>query len=151
MAWIKVRRSPFGRDEDPLARMISLLSAKDARCGVPLSEDEKDILRAETNRREEISPLLEEKIRPLIQNLLVTQAPESIEDPKSFGNSLEWAGDFGYPTIVALTEAVVVRSRKDISPRAIVYDRLRLVACGIGVVLLMMFLVVTASLLLKPK
>jgi hypothetical protein len=48
MSWI--RRSPFGRDEDPLKYMLKLVSAEAKAAGVTLTEQERKILTSEYSR-----------------------------------------------------------------------------------------------------
>jgi hypothetical protein len=66
----------------------------------------------------------------LIEQLLEKETGADVADPRSFGNSLEWAGDLRYPLIVAVTEEVVSERREadKTKPRALwIKDKFRLV------------------------
>jgi hypothetical protein len=74
---------------------------------------------------------------------------------KSFGSSLQWAGDSGYPNIVSLAEEVAREMRGEAFPSLqgwnLVKDRIQLVGCGLLVVLLMLVTVTAAGFLLAGK
>ncbi len=106
MPWI--RKSPFGRGEDPLANMVSSLDQEANASGTPLTENEKSILASEYSIREPIPEELHRKAKQLIAQILHRDAGASKEaSTKSFRSSIEWAGDQAYPNIVALAEEVI--------------------------------------------
>jgi hypothetical protein len=144
---LKVRKNPFADHEDPVAHMVALLGREAESAGTPFTEAEKKIL-ATTFAPEE--PLLEEfrqRTMKLIEELLrKEQTSGAVPDPKSFDNSLEWAGAGSYPNIVALTEEVVTSggSRKSL-PRLHgirwAKDRMQMLGCALTIVLLMLLIV----------
>jgi hypothetical protein len=153
MSWI--RKSPFARHEDPVEHMVALLSKEAENAGTPFSADEKKILRSERASGESVPEELRQKSRKLIEQLLTKeQTIEADKDPKSFDNSLEWAGDREYPNIVALTEEVVMSGGFGVLPlhgRRLAKDRMQLVGCALSVVLFMFLIVVAFSVFFHRK
>ena len=155
MIWI--RKSPFTRHEDPIYHMVELLSKEAQAGGTPFSEDEKSILAREVVPGGLIPEELQVKAKKLIEQLLEKEERSGEpSDPKSFGNSLEWAGDPDYPNIVALTEQVVCSgaTTKNL-PRlhgwSWIKDRVGLIGCAISIVLVMFLVVVIASIVFRSK
>jgi hypothetical protein len=141
------RKNPFAGDEDPVAHMAALLCKEADSAGIPFNEDEKKILVAEVTSKLSVPEELRQRAIRLIQELLSKeQSSGATADPKSFNNSLEWAGDPGYSNIVALTEEVVTSggSRKPL-PRLHgkrwAKDRIQLLGCAVAIVLLMFLIV----------
>jgi hypothetical protein len=109
-----IRKSPFGRHEDPIEHMVALLSKEAESGGTPLSEADKKILASEVTRARPVPEELRVRATKLIEQILEkekAQLGDAEGDPKSFGRTLEWAGDPDYPNIVALTEEVVLSRR----------------------------------------
>jgi hypothetical protein len=155
MFWF--RKSPFDRQEDPIEHMVALLSNEAANAGIPLSDDDKKLLASEVMPGARISEELRNRTKKLIEGTLKReQASGPDEDPKSFGNSLEWAGDPGYPNIVMLTEEVITSgtSRKSLAPlhgRRWLKDNGQLIGCRLAVVLFLMLIGITIGLISERK
>jgi hypothetical protein len=147
MFWI--RKSPFGRQEDPIEHMVALLSKEAMNAGVPLSDGDRKLLASEVIPGAPISEELRNRTKKIIEKILSREEESGAEeDPRSFGNTLEWAGDPDYPNIVMLTEEVVCSggSRRNLPPLhgwKWVKERFQLIGCGLSLVLLM-FLIATA-------
>jgi hypothetical protein len=74
----------------------------------------------------------------LAKEQLQTEA-DGCEDPKSFGNTLEWANEPMYPNIARLTEEVISGETKaNFRGWRRVADFLLLILSALGVVVLMM-------------
>ena len=141
-------KNPFANHEDPVEHMIELLSKEAEYAGTPFNADEKKILRSKASIREAIPEELRRKFKTLIGQLLnKEQAAETSSDPKSFNNSLGWAGESSYPNIVALTEEVVMSGTGDLHlhGRRWAKDQIWLLGCAVVVILLMLLLVVGLS------
>jgi hypothetical protein len=155
MFWI--RKSPFGRQEDPIEHMVALLSKEAMNAGVSLSDGERRLLASEVIPGAPISEELRNRTKKLIEKILAREQESSTEeDPRSFGNSLEWAGDPDYPNIVMLTEEVVCSggSRRNLPPLhgwKWVKNRFQLIGCGLSLVLLMFLIVVAGVLIFDRK
>jgi hypothetical protein len=146
MPWI--RRSPFGRGEDPLTHMVSLLDQEAIASGTPLTEYEKIILASEYSTREPIPEELHQKAKQLIAQMLQRERGATTEESaKSFASSIEWADDQAYPNIVALVEEVITGGGFGRMPaprgRRWLSDRAKLIGCAFLAVLFM-FLIVAA-------
>jgi len=152
MSWFG--KSPFRRDEDPVEHMIALLSNEAAKLGVPFSDKDREILAEERSDQNPIPEDLRERVKDLIARILHAESDPFETDPKSFGNSIQWA-DPHYPNIVALAEEVACELSAEVYPPlrgwARVKDQLQLVGCGCLVVLLMFTAVVIAGELLGWK
>jgi hypothetical protein len=59
------------------------------------SEDEKKILASECSSEKAVPEELRQRAKKLIEQLLRKETSGAVTDPKSFANSLEWAGDPG--------------------------------------------------------
>jgi len=150
MSWI--RKSPFDRDEDPAKRMLELLAKEAERAGAPFSEEEQEILATRT-----IIPVeLDIRARNLIEQMLERETVAGPDrDPKSFGNSLEWADCDNGPNVVELTIAVA-SDRRAMHPPPTQWglwlkDKIGLVGCAFAAVILMMLFVAAISLLFDHK
>ena len=109
-----IRKSPFGRHEDPTEHMVALLSNEAEIGGAPLSDADKKILASDATLSGPVPEELRARTSRLIELLVEkgkAQVSDSKGDPKSFLRTLEWAGDQDYPNIVALTEDAI-RSRR---------------------------------------
>jgi hypothetical protein len=141
------RKCPFAVHEDPAAHMIALLSAEAESGGTPFSDEEKAVLAAKHTSPESVPENLRGRTKRLIEILLrKEEAAPAPADPRSFGNSLEWAGVTTYPNIVALTEQVVTsggasRGLPRLHGMKWVKERLQLLGCAFAVVLFMLLLV----------
>jgi len=140
MGWFS--KSPFGHNEDPVNHMVKLLSDEAEKAGSPLTQSEKEYLAAGHSDHEPPTEGLEKKTKDLIVRIFEAEPWDEFErDPKSFGNSLQWAGDSRYSNIVALAEEVSCemtgRSSPPLHGWQKISDRILLVGCGILVVLSM--------------
>jgi hypothetical protein len=142
MSWFQ--NSPFASDEDAAAHMVALVAAQAEKSGTPLSDEERrmlldDAIPADAMPRNVASEELDARVRRLIEQTF--DGENDPDDPKTLGNSLQWAGDRQYPRIVALTEDVI-RSRRERFTRGKgrrwIVDRIQLVGCGVVAVILMM-------------
>jgi hypothetical protein len=154
MFWI--RKSPFGRQEDPIEHMVALLSKEAMNAGVPLSDGERKLLASEFIPGAAISEELRNRTKKLIEKILAREQESVERDSRSFGNSLEWAGDPDYPNIVMLTEEVVRSrgARMNLPPLhgwKRVKDRFQLIGCGLSLILLMLLIVFAGTLILGRK
>jgi hypothetical protein len=154
MFWI--RKSPFGRQEDPIEHMVVLLSNEALNAGVPLSDGERMLLASEFIPGAPISEELRNRTKKLIEKILAREQESQAEDLRSFGNSLEWAGDPDYPNIVMLTEEVVCSggSRRNLPPLhgwRRFKDRFQLIGCGLSLILLMFLIVIASTLIFGRK
>jgi hypothetical protein len=152
MTW--TRKSPFTSNADPVEHMVELLSNERANVGTPFNADEKQVLRRKASNVEPVPEELRRKSKAVIEQLLKRkQTAETNNDPKSFNNSLEWAGESDYPNIVALTEAVVMSGTGilRLHGRGWVKDKIQVIGCALIIVLFMLLLVVGFSLILRRK
>jgi hypothetical protein len=152
MTW--TRKSPFASNEDPVEHMVELLSNDGENAGTPFNADEKQVLRRKASNVEPVPEELRQKSKAVIEQLLKKeQTTETNNDPKSFNNSLEWAGESGYPNIVALTEEVVMSGTGilRLHGRGWVKDKIQVIGCALIVVLFMFLLVVGFSLIFRRK
>jgi hypothetical protein len=139
MSWI--RKSPFADGDDPTEHMLTLIASEADRAGTPLSEAEKQMLLARRDPKNIVPDDFRTKAKKLIEQTFDHETdPDS---PLSLGNSVEWAGDGAYPTIVALTvEVMLERNEKfpRLRGRRQIVDLIQLVGCGVvSVILLMLF------------
>jgi len=152
-----MRKNPFATHEDPIGHMVTLLCKEADSAGIPFSENEKTILAREFTSEESVPEELRQRAKKLIQEQLrKEQTSGAIDDPKSFGNSLEWAGDPGYPNIVALTEEVVtsggsMRALPQLHGNRWAKDRIQLFGCALAIVLLMFLVVGIFSVVFHSK
>jgi hypothetical protein len=142
----KILKNPFGSHEDPVEHMVALLCKEAESAGTPFTEDEKQILASESSFEKPVPEELRQRAKKLIEELLSKeQTSGAVTDPKSFDNFLEWAGDPGYPNIVAITEEVVTSGSLKVQPqlhgRRRVKDRIQLLGCALSIVLLMFLIV----------
>lgn len=113
MRWM-IRRSPFASHEDAELHMVGLLAKEAERAGIPLTDTERSILANESRLENTLSEEFRAKTTKLIE--MAFDHEVDIDDPKNLGNSLQWAGDVGYPNVAALTEEVI-RSRGEGPPQ----------------------------------
>jgi hypothetical protein len=147
-------KNPFANHENPAEHMVELLAEEAELAGMPLSPDEKQILRREASIREPVPEELRSKAKTLIeQRLKREQAAGNSDDPKSFNNSLAWAGEPSYPNIVALTEDVFTSGPGDfrLEGRRWIKDKLQLVGCAVVVILVVGLLVTAFSVIFHWK
>jgi hypothetical protein len=141
-------RNPFANHEDPVEHMIELLSNEAEHSGTPFNADEKEILRSKASVGEPIPEELRRKFKTLIGQLLNReQAAKTSSEPKSFNNSLGWAGESSYPNIVVLTEEVVMSGTGELRLRGWrrAKDQIQLLGCAVVVILVMLLLVAGLS------
>jgi hypothetical protein len=143
----KILKNPFANHEDPVEHMVELLCKEAESAGTPFSEVEKKILASESTSEESVPEELRQRAKKLIEELLrKEQTSGAVTNPKSFDNSLEWAGDPGYPNIVALTEEVVtsggsLKALPKLRGRRWAKDRIQLLGCALSIVLVMLLIV----------
>ncbi len=134
-------KTPFGPDEDPVEHMVQLLAVEAEKTGFPLSALEKEGLLDERPDHESPPQELRQKAKDLIARILEAESDDFERNPKSFGNSLQWAGDRGYVPIVALAEEVSCEMGGSAYPPLHgwkkIKDRGLLIGCGLLVVLAM--------------
>jgi hypothetical protein len=140
VTWI--RKSPFKDQNEAIRHMVDLFAEEARKVGQSVKDEHLDMLSSECS----LPPELEDQARRIIGQILFREELETeaagCEDPKSFSNSLEWAGDSRYPNIVMLTEQVVLEGRASgifpPSPRLhgwpLVKDQLLLWGCGLLIV-----------------
>ena len=138
--------------------MVELVSTEAEKAGTPLSDPEKEILLnasyEPTLTQSPIPEDLRKKAKSVIKRIFEAETQwESDENPKSFSNSMVYAGDTAYPNVVALAEEVVreFAETRRLHGWALVRNRLQLVGCGILVVLLMFVVVFLAGVVFHWK
>ena len=138
MSWI--HKSPFASHEEAVGHILDLLAAEAERAGTPLSESERNFLsdQCDFTFPEEFTI----KTKRLIE--MVLDHEPDVDDPKSLGNSLAWAGsEFGCPNVTMLAEQVII-SRGERLPKLRgqrwVGDRIQLVGCAIVTMILIMII-----------
>jgi hypothetical protein len=154
MSWF-IKKSPFGRDEDPVRHMVELLSREADKAGSPLTDLEREALARENHRSEPLPEDLRQHAKGLIARIFEAEPWDEFEnDPKCFSSSIEWAGDSRYPNVVALAEEVRCEIAQ-LTPRLHgwkrVNDVVQLVGCALLVVLLMFAVVIGAGFLFHWK
>lgn len=138
MSWI--RNNPFADGQDPAEHMVALIAAEAERSGTPLNKAEKQTLLDHWDPETIVPKDFRTKAKKLIEQTFNYEAAP--DNPLSLGNSVEWAGDQSYPTIVALTEEVMLErgEKPRLGRRRQIIDLIQLVGCGVvTVVLLMLF------------
>jgi hypothetical protein len=131
--------------------MVALIAAEAERSGIPLTEEERQTLLGGWYPETIVPDDFRTKAKKLIEQTF-TYEPDP-DSPISLGHSVMWAGEDGYPMIVALTEEVM-REKCERSPlrgRRKIIDRLQLIGSGLVVVILMMLIVVLFSWLFGGK
>jgi hypothetical protein len=137
--------------------MVELLAKEAESAGTPLTNLEREtLLQASSESPFSVPEDLRQKVKVLIRTIFEAEAPdESDRDPRSFGNSMLWAGDRSYPNVVALAEGVARDIRGTAYPQLhgwrFVKDRMQLVGCGVLVVLLMFVMVFVAGIVFHWK
>jgi hypothetical protein len=93
------------KTEDPLDRLIELLSEEATKEGTPLTEGDREVLVAESVKP--MPDVLRQRARHLITRILEREPADEVEsDQKCFSYALQWAADGRYPNIVALGKEV---------------------------------------------
>ena len=151
MSWF--HKSPFGRDEDPVSRMVELLFQEADKTGTPLTALDKAILAKESSRSDPMPEDLRDRAKKLITRIYDNKLKTKPEkDPKSFLISLQWASDDpNYQNIVALAEEVAHTSFPPLHGWELIKNRLQLVGCAVLIVLAMFAVVIGAGILLRWK
>jgi hypothetical protein len=79
MSWF-IKRSPFGRDEDPLDHMVELLSVEAIKDRVPLTERDREILA----NVEPVPEILRQRAKELITRIYESESLDEWErDPSA--------------------------------------------------------------------
>src|SRR5258708_16804057 len=152
-----IRKNSFASHEDPVEHMVALLCKEAESAGIPFSEDEKTILARESEPGESVPEELRQRAKKLIKELLrKEQSSGAVTETKSFDNSLEWAGDPGYPNIVALTEEVVtsggsLKALPQLHGKRWAKDRIQLLGWALAIVLLKCLVVGIFSAVFQSK
>lgn len=118
--------------------MVDSLAAEGEVAGTPLTEEERGILAGYGALSDELSA----KARLLVGRILEKQTEED-QNPRSFGNAMEWATDPEWPNIAEITAQVATGRNPDqrLHGWPWIKDKTRLVFCGLAAVLLMFGLV----------
>ena len=141
MSWFSKR--PFESPEDAMRHMVDLVADAGEKAGSRLTPMDREILAWGMSLQEPIPDDLRRRVSQLIVGILENeQFDDSYWDPRSFSNSLLWAGDSHYSNIVAITEEVVSSINRT-KPRGwkLAKDKILVVACGLLVVLCMLAIV----------
>lgn len=129
--------------------MLELLAKEAESAGTPLSDRDSEILLQDHHETKPLPDELRQKVMDTIRRIYELETyDECYWDPRSFGNSLEWAGDSRYPNIVALAEEVscdMARMGPPLHGWKRFKDRLLLIGCGLLVVFLMMVIGITIN------
>jgi len=151
------RKSPFSSPEEAASNMVELLAKEAEKAGTALTDQEKEtLLQASSESPFSVPEDLRQKAKVLIRVIFEAEAPDDLDrDPRNFSDSMLYAGDRGYSNVVALAEEVAREIREAASPqqrgRRRAKDRMRLVGCGILVVLLMFVVVFAAGIIFHWK
>jgi hypothetical protein len=136
LSWI--RKYPFG-EEDALDIMLEFMDFEAQRNGLPLTEEEKQLLRSETPK---VAPDQEPRLLGMVKAILEREM-SSDQSPdykkRNFGNAIEWAGDISYPYVVQLAERA--SGRASVSTRSKLGYLVRLVMTGLVIVFIMLLVV----------
>jgi hypothetical protein len=141
-----IRRNPF---DDATEFMIATVDREAAAEGVPLTEQEKTLLRKQEPAEFPVGS--RERVRQLVRRILDREANSGRDtQAKSFMAALKWAGDGAYPYIVQITEEVFGHQVNPFRPLQgwdRVKDKLFLIVAGFVVVGIMFAFVAVLSLL----
>jgi len=134
MSWL-IRKSPFGKNEDPVEHLVNLLANDASKEGSPLSDLDRKILAEENPDNEPIPGELRARAKQLIARFFEAEPWDDLErDPKSFVSSLEWASDSTCSNIVMLAEETACEISGPL-PRLrgwrLIKDRFQLVGCAV--------------------
>jgi len=154
MSWF-IKKSPFGRDEDPVRRMVELLANEADKSGSPSTDLERETLSNDRSRLDPMPEDLRQRAKELIGRIFEGEPWDEFErDPKCFSSSLQWAGDSSNSNVVALADEVacdIARPGLPLHGWKRVNDAMQLVGCGLLVVLLMLAIVIGAGFLFNWK
>jgi len=143
-----IRRNPF-RDVDPKMTMIDVVAAEAADEGHALSENERSWLACE--RPKELPPDARERLKGIIEKIIERErwSEEARNNPRSFINAIEWAGDQEYPYVVELAEEVFCDNPGPEaglqSPRTWLKDKAQLIVTALVLVAIMFAIVMVAG------
>jgi hypothetical protein len=150
MSWR--RRSPFSSPEEAASHMVELLAKEAEIAGTPLTDLEKEILLQESSEHNSVLEELRQKVKDLTGRIFEAEASDELYwDPRSFGNSMRWAGERRYPNVVALAEEVRRTAYPQPHGWKLAKDRMQLIACGLLAVLLMFVVVIVAGVVFHWK
>jgi hypothetical protein len=96
MSWF-IKRSPFGRDEDPLDHMVELLSAEAIKDGVPLTERDREILA----NAEPMPEILRQRAKDLIKQIFEAN-PSMIRKETQSASVAHWNARWHGQTIPSI-------------------------------------------------
>jgi hypothetical protein len=147
------RNSPFSSAEEAAKNMVDLLAQEGEKAGTPLTDQEKETLlqsSSDSLYSLSISEELRRKTKALITRIFQAESPEEFDrGPRSFSDSMLWAGDKAYPNVVALAEEVSRGIGEMQYPPLRGWswgkDRVQVVGCGCLVVLAMFVMVTIAG------
>jgi hypothetical protein len=141
------RQSPLTASEDPTVSMIRRVRRHAESKGMQLTEDEERVLAGESmDVPESIRLRLKELVTQIIESERYDET--SVNDPKSFINSIKWAGNREYPIVVQLAEEVFCENPGPGEPKGSwLLDKSLLVIVGIAVVMMMLAVVLLLSFL----
>jgi hypothetical protein len=147
------QNSPFSSPEEAAKNMVELLAQEGEKAGTPLTDREKELLlqtRSDSLYSLSDSEELRQKAKALISRIFEAESPEEFDrGPRSFSDSMLWAGDAAHPNIVALAEEVCRDIRKMGYPPLRGWkwakDHMQLVGCGCLVVLAMFVMITIAG------
>lgn len=104
MAWI--RKSPFGRGEDPKEFMIDIFVREALTEGWVVTEEERRTLAGEITAHD-VPEGFHNRTLSLVRRVIEREKETGeSNNPRSFTGAVEWAGDMEYPYIVQLAEHV---------------------------------------------
>jgi hypothetical protein len=143
------RKNPVESPEDAVKRLVDLVADAGDKDGSPLTPLDREILATQ----EPVPEDLRRRVSQLIPGILEDeQFDESPWDPKSFTNSLQWAGDSHYSNIVAITEEVISGiERTKLHGWKLAKDRILVIVCGLLVVFCMLAIVTAMGFLFGWK
>ena len=120
--------------------MLDLFAAEARNLGHHLTDSELDLLARECPLPADLEYDAKEIITQLLAKEALQAEADSREDPKSFGNTLDWANEPKYPNIARLTEEAISGSTREPRLRGwrCVADGLLLVLSAIGVIIFLM-------------
>ena len=104
-----IRSSPFRRDEDIPAFLVSFLGREATAEGKPLTEQEKAVLCA-AGQHTSLLPELRVRALRLIQRVMEKNESHSAQDPRTFMTGMEWA-EMEDTLVVELAEIVLGKVR----------------------------------------
>jgi hypothetical protein len=146
MNWFKPRQ--FRSPQEAAVLMVDLLAAEGEVVGVPLTDEEREILAGDGAMSEE----LRLKAHLLVGSMFDGKTGED-SDRRSFDSAMLLAQDPTWPNVVDI--AVQVATERNPHRRlrgwALAQDRIQLVGCGLLAVLLMFVIVAVAGFIFHWK